>query len=271
VAIALVQGTHNANNTGGFVASVSYTWPASTTLHNYLAACFVIDEAGGTITAPTGMTLRLNASNGSVCQLYVYEEVDCAVRSGTQTFSWTAAAVDCAVIAVAEYSGVATASPNDGTNQTATGATTTPKGGALTTTNASDLILTGIGQCAVTSTNAIALSGGAPAGTVVRQTANTVNATATTTMAVGLLEQIVSSIQTAQQWSCTSNRNFAWVGATWAVKAAAASRGLFRDANLATGAGGSFFVNPLEKWGGRPDFERERLARLRRRAYSLAG
>jgi len=49
--------------------------------------------------------------------------------------------VDCAVIAVAEYSGVATASPNDGTNQTATGATTTPKGGALTTTNANDLII----------------------------------------------------------------------------------------------------------------------------------
>lgn len=246
MAITFVQGAVNVANPNP-ITSVSVSWPAPTTANNYLTAAVVFSGGNpGTITPPTNWVQRGTTQNsGSNVSIAVFEVVNAASQSGSQSWSWTNAS-NVAKVTIAEYSGCATSSPNDGTDSINTGSSSTLASSAFTTTNANDLIVFYAAQGITTTAAGITLSSPLPSGTVIRESNGAADVTDGVSLNNNLDDNIVTTTQSGITQQLTSNRNQPWIVWVYAIKAAgSASTSLFRAANLTTGAGGPFFSNPV--------------------------
>ena len=146
------------------------------------------------------------------------------------------------VFAASEFSGLANASPLDGAGSASNGgdnSTTTWSTGAFATTNANDLLIAHYGED-LTGTPT------GPSGFTVLASF-TSGGTGNEDYLVSYY-QIVSSTQTSINPTATGGGNGRYGGIGLAYQQATGggvTYGLFRVANLATGAGGQFFSNPL--------------------------
>ena len=248
--------TANTNGTisgaTDFSGGTAPTWNGNTTLGSNLYLVLGFSGNPGTV-AVTGWTQQGgNHNNGTGCYSAVFKLLNAAAQtSGTgPSMSW-GNGVNGAACAMIEVKGCATSSEQDGSDQVATGANTTPAGGAITTTNANDVILGFLVQAEAGVSTAPSWASPLPSGSSLTSpgTASDPTSGQKAAVRVGIVYQVVTSTQTAYTPSVTSsgsNSSAAWVGVTYAVKAAgAATLSLFRQANLTTGGGGPFFANPV--------------------------
>lgn len=150
MAIAFVGGAASASTTGVNTITVSYSPTAGNTVFAGIAANISGDRITG-MTASNSVSLTqdskvaISAHDNSEMYWYRYSSVPAGITSFTATYNTTAANLGMAVV---EFSSVATSSPLDVAdtvgNEAAFG--TTWSSGAVTTTNANDVVL-GLAWC----------------------------------------------------------------------------------------------------------------------------
>jgi hypothetical protein len=137
-----IQRIQEVKNTGGNVTHTSQaaTWSKNTVTGNYLIALFCWSgNPGAWGTLPTGWAPLGSNFNPAGVSCGILNAVNAASQTGAQTFNWTNS-VKSGIIMM-EYQGVLSSGPQDGTNVTNSGATTTPTTGSATTTFAVDLLI----------------------------------------------------------------------------------------------------------------------------------
>jgi hypothetical protein len=214
----------SGGNTNFTASGTSPTWGGTTVAGSYLALVIGWSSTPGTVTVSGSWAIHGTIHNAGNTYLSIYEIVNAASQtSGTgPTITWGTSVNACAVCMI-EVKGTATSSPQDGSDQTASGATTTPAGGAITTASANDCILCGLNQSINSAATIDTWSSPLPAGTtLISSTASAAGGTGFKgACRVGFNYQIVTSTQTGYTPSVTSNGTQQWFGLTYAVKAAA--------------------------------------------------
>ena len=150
MAITLVQSAQGSDGSG----SASVTWGGSTTSGNLLVACVSCSRAQSagsppTITAPDGswvqaVTQIADNAAGVRVRTSIYYKANASGESGAKTWTCTTYMSAASIgVVVAEYSGIATASPLDQTASTAdnSGTSTSCTTGTTGTTAQADELL----------------------------------------------------------------------------------------------------------------------------------
>jgi hypothetical protein len=251
-AITYKQGA--VGSAGNAATSVSATWPGATTAGSNLFAIMGIGNSltGALTSLPSGWTEQASSpwTNSINCTLRFFTALGAASQSGAQTFTETATFGTGGVcLIIAEYAGVSSTldTTSAGTNPTAvaTGTASGITSNAFTPTNGlTDLTLffcvtqTGSGGTGAAVT--FSYTGG---GTL-RPTASE-NKTVAPKFSLGIALEDSFSNSGSITTTVTSNIAGNWIAISAAYQIAAAAGGFFRAANLTTGAGGPFFVNPV--------------------------
>jgi hypothetical protein len=151
-----------------------------------------------------------------------FELANAASQSGPQSLQTTNPCAFATVLI--ELSGVSTTSPRDASPAVAQGNSSSPAGGTLGTSTATELILTVLGQ-AVIGGNATftysAPTGGTGAAILRQASGNNGVGTPRATAAVGLVDFAVSSLGN-YAGGCTSNLSQPWTAITIGLKGPAA-------------------------------------------------
>jgi hypothetical protein len=210
---------------GGTSFSTAPTWSANTPSGAYNLWLLSFEGNPGTITVSGCTQHGSTGSNGTTCYLAVFEEINASAHtSGTgPTISW-ANVVNAACAVGISISGTATSSPEDGSDTSlATGNSSSPTAGTITTSNANDCVLGVVAQGAG-GTGAATLSAALPSGfTLLWNSVGDSQSGSHGNAAAAIIYQIVTATQSAVTPKCTSSLSELWCGFSFAVKAAAAS------------------------------------------------
>jgi hypothetical protein len=223
MAQTVIQTSNNGQNSSAatnFTGGQAPTWTTqATTAGSDL--CLLLGFAGnpGTVTV-TGWTQQYLQNNGNAyCGVWKLLGAASQAQNTGPSISWTAA-VNAVAGCLLETGGSAISSEQDGSNQTATGANTTPAGGALTTSNANDLIIVGLSQGATGSAVAATLSSPSAGYTLVQGSASDGVTGEKARVVCAFIYQVVTSTQSGITPGCTSNKTDTWTATTFAIKAA---------------------------------------------------
>ena len=205
MAIAFVS---QSSNGGTGVTSVIVTAPTSIVNNNYLILVATRRGGGGTITAPAGFTLVASGSRGSILTEMHYKK--CASESGDYTITLSASGT--LNVGIAQYSGVDTTTPLDGTATVNTSNDSTLTGTGLTVSGSDSMLLFGIGFGSGVSLT--------QAGSMTRRIDQSTGAA--NDSAVGLNEQLLSASGATGNRTISMGFNDDYVAIMAALKAAAA-------------------------------------------------
>lgn len=145
MAIAHVQNAYNDSNTNNFLGTLSKAFVSPNTAGNCLIVAVTLDDTLGSINT-IGDTLGNTYGtpthiSGNSTQCWVYVIPNCLAGANTVNVTFSSpSTVNYPVLIIAEFSGLALSSPLDGTPPAATGNSTAPSSGNLTTSNANDLL-----------------------------------------------------------------------------------------------------------------------------------
>jgi hypothetical protein len=199
---------------------VSASWGSPTTAGSFLVALLCHTANPGTYTAPSGWS-QVGATFNNGTQLYcsLWDAVNAASQSGSQSWSWSGGSSPTRnALIIAEYSGVATSNPQDGSNQTNSGNSATPATGTLATSNASDLLIGLVCQSNTSDSNGITFS--SPGGGFTLVDTQSSGTAVTLLLNLGFCEQIVSSTGSYQATVSSTETNI-WAGILAGFSAAA--------------------------------------------------
>lgn len=193
--------------------SLTATFVGTTTAGHYLSFYIQFSGNPGTVTA-TGWTLVNNWTNGSA-QCYLFEKVNAAATVAASA-SWTSATT-AAALAI-DVAGGDTVTPRNGAPVETTGTGTAMSGGSLTTSNATVLLLSFMGQGS-TGLSAYSYSspGGGTGAAIAGQNASTHSSAPFQSAGVACVD-FATSATGSYAGTANSNISGAWTGVTIAVQ-----------------------------------------------------
>jgi hypothetical protein len=206
--IAFVQQA--AGNTGGLSAnSVGLTWGTATKTGGFLVAQLDCIADPGALTGPTGWTnLRSKVSLTNKLWKSYWVKINAASET---TPSWSLSNFVQALVTAREYSGILTASPQDGSTIDNTDSGTTISPSNMTTALPNELILWGVSQIGASAVPIF--SGFTGTGSLLPGQADT-----NTKVNQSWFQALVSTATTYAA-SCSSDNNNDWVSISAAFKA----------------------------------------------------
>jgi hypothetical protein len=188
---------------------IAPSWTSPTAAGNYLAALLAHGGNPGAYTPPANWSqVGSTLNNGTQLYCSLWQVVNAASQSGSQSWTWANTPANHCIFMI-EYSGIAQVSPQDGSNQTNTGTSTSPATGTLATTSANDLLLGLI--CQANNGDGVSISFSAPTSSFSLVDQEAVGNVNVARVALAFLERIVSATG-SYSVGVTSNDNNFWAG-----------------------------------------------------------
>lgn len=196
---------------GSLVVVVFASWKASTFTHNSVA-----DNQGNGAYTQVGTTTASNTTNDFI-RLSMWYKENIAAPSGTFTVTCTASSTVDARVVIAEYTGIAAASPLDAQAAGTPAATTNATVTLAATTQADELLIGGMAWRSGTDVTLTEDATNLP--TLVRE-----NEDNQTNQAVNVAERILSATGTyTANWALSASRNWICQAATFKAAAGGAA------------------------------------------------
>jgi hypothetical protein len=249
MALSIVQSAVGSGFSTG-ATGVGASWPSPTTVGNWLGKFVVFSSNSGTVTQPSGGAYSLfstsNNTTSNTCYVYCFELVNAGVQSGPQSVQTTNACAFAMVLV--ELSGVSTTSPRDSSPAVAQGNSSSPAGGTLGTSTATELILTILAQ-AVVGANATftysAPTGGTGAAILKQASGNDGVGTPRATAGICVVDFGVTSTG-SYAGGCTSTLSQPYVGVTIGLQGASSTNSVSDSDGARMGEGAAIGFAAIE-------------------------